>query len=259
MVNDSASGQAIRQFCYHPEGTRDRTRAMLGKAVLLFVFLGTIATPGSCQEIQSVNAEPLHYLETNVNLPAPKIQSSTRIEFARRKKRSFDKAFWGLWIAAVAVAAADAGLTQACLHRPNCSETNPLFGHRPSPWLLYSAKFGGLGFAFVISRNQRRSGSKLSLVAPIVALASGTAATINNSIVLSHLPSLSGKYHTRTAPLSYLSSYSGRWNCPTCITTPCINNRVEAAFGFPALTSTDRRSSLLAHQIKMCWEQQHFD
>jgi hypothetical protein len=241
MVNDSASAQAIRQFCYHPEGTRDRTRAMLGKVVLLFVFLGTIATPGTCQEIQSPNPEPLSYLETNINRPAPEVRSSARIEVVRTKKRRFDKAFWGSWIAAIAVAAADVGLTQACLHHPNCLETNPLFGHRPSPWLLYSAKFGGLGFVFVISRNQRRSGSKLALVTPIVALGLGTAATINNSIVLSHLASVSGKYQARTAPLSYLSSYSGRWNCPTCIKTPCLNYRVEATLGFPAFTGTNQK------------------
>jgi hypothetical protein len=208
---------------------RGKTKIISARVAVLFVFLGTFTISTMSQETQSSNTGSSTELGVTAMRSSAEIEPSTRIETTKKiKKHRWDKTFWSVWIPAIALGIADVGLTQACLRHPNCREGNPLFGSRPSPWIYYSAKAGGLGLAFVISRNQRSHGSKSWLLFPIMALGEGSAATINNSIVLSRSPSLSTKFKARSVALPYLSSSSGGWTCQSCVKTPRVNFGIES-------------------------------
>lgn len=213
-----------------PRSAPERTTVLFARIILLFALLGTFTISAISQESSSSNTPSPTYLRATSVEPAEEIQPSTRIEVTRKsKRRRWDKTFWSLWIPAIALGAVDVGTTQACLRHPNCREGNPLFGHRPSPWVLYTAKAGSLGLGFAISRNLRSHGSKSWLLFPIIALGEGSFAAINNSIVLSRQPSLSNKSQTRSASLFNASSYNGSWNCQICVKTPRLTHGIQTS------------------------------
>jgi len=109
-----------------------------------------------------------------------------------KKKHKIDRKFWTVWIPAIVLQFADAGMTSYCVRQPNCAEANPLFGKKPSDLKLYSVKVATVGLFLYFSHSLRRDERSATwLWPPAVLIATGTPTVIHNGLVLSSLGSTS--------------------------------------------------------------------
>jgi hypothetical protein len=203
----------------------EKINAIVKGFALAFLLLGVFVGFANSQETQSSTTGSSAAFGVATAPPGVEIEAVKPTEFIKKTKHHWDKTFWSLWIPAIALNAVDVGTTQACLRHPNCREGNPIFGTRPSPWAFYSTKAASVSFGLWISRIQRRNGSNSWLMAPIAALIVGSAATINNSIVLSNLKA-TDSFQTRASELKSLPDH---WSCPMCIKTPRLKPNTESS------------------------------
>ncbi len=72
--------------------------------------------------------------------------------------RVWGRSFWAPWGILAGLAVADNELSAACVHHPNCVESNPIFGPHPTRLELYGVKGAFLGTAFYLSQKRKREG-----------------------------------------------------------------------------------------------------
>lgn len=126
------------------------------KLVATFFLTSIVASPCRAQELHALRTEnyriSLRELRSGPFRPPTSSWQAQQMTNAPPTKLDprLGKSFWITWGLAIGFSVASTELTAHCVHIPGCSETNPVWGSKPTRLELYTIKGGidGLGFYF---------------------------------------------------------------------------------------------------------------
>jgi len=149
-----------------------RSASMLGGILLLSV----VALPSYAQEQGSKQVAAHLSIDETIVIP-PHTQTLPSPPPIPAMRPRLGKSFWLSWAAVGGLTIVTNELTIACVHRPGCSEGNPLFGSHPGRPAMYGVR-GGIDVAgFFLSRRLRRKNDRWWKVTPAVTIPAYAAET----------------------------------------------------------------------------------
>lgn len=167
----------------------------------------------------------------------PSAESSEQGRAEKHSRHRFDKKFWGVWSAVLLLQAFDAGSTSYCVAQPNCEEGNPLFGKRPSNFVIFGIKGGVVAFHLWMSIRLRKDNQPEWIIPPLIMGGEGVYTAINNSLVLA---SLSSKRSALPGVQQSLSGQPVSFRNVTAQFGQCCDSRFEPSLRFPIRNSNFR-------------------